>query len=134
MQFKDLYPYKVFYKKQYRKKNKPELSRQLVVKDEKRWINMEARTINCQLYKIYGWVRREKKAAQKYNDENGDVPIRNEDTGEILNLIKDTDKPTPIPHGILVGANKILKTEYNCKILLVHNGRDLNLASSSIIK
>ena len=74
---------------------------------------MEARTINCQLYKIYGWVRREKRAAQKMNDENGDVPIRNEDTGEvILNLIKDTDKPTPIPHGILVSANTILNTEY----------------------
>ncbi len=74
---------------------------------------MEARTINCQLYKIYGWVRREKRAARKMNDENGDVPIRNEDTGEvILNLIKDTDKPTPIPHGILVSANTILNTEY----------------------
>ncbi len=70
---------------------------------------MEARTSSCQLYKIYGWVRREKKAAQKLNDENGDVPIKNEETGEVLNLIKDTDKPTPIPHGILVSAIKELR-------------------------
>ncbi len=81
----------------------------MVVKDENRWIKMEARTTNCQLYKIYGWVRREKKAAQKLNDENGDVPIKNEETGEVLNLIKDTDKLTPIPHGILVSVIKELR-------------------------
>ena len=98
---------KVFYKRQYGIENTTGQTREKVAKDENRWISMEARTSNCQLYKIY---------AQQMNDENGDVSIRNEDTGEILNLIKDTDKPTPIPHGILVSANTILNTEYNCKI------------------
>ena len=69
---------------------------------------MEARTINCQLYKIYGWVRREKTAARKMNDENGDVLIKDEDTGQGLNLIRDTDKPTPIQNGILVSVIKVL--------------------------
>ena len=107
VKFKDLTPLRIFYKKFYRRKNRT--SGALVVKDEKRWIKMEARTSNCQLYKIYGWVRRDKRAAQEMNDENGDVPIRNEDTGEIVNLIKDFDKPTPIPHGILVSGIKELR-------------------------
>jgi hypothetical protein len=94
--FKDLHPYKVFYKKQYRKNH---VTRQLVVNDEKRWINMEARTINCQLYRIKGWVRRERKAAARLDDKNGDVPIKN---GEEFNLIKETDIPTPIQDGFLV--------------------------------
>ena len=96
--FKDLHPYKIFYKKQYRKNH---VTKQLVVNDEKRWINMEAKTINCQLYMIKGWVRREKTAASLMKDENGDVPIKNEDTGEVLNLIKETDVPTPIENGFL---------------------------------
>ena len=97
--FKNLYPYKVFYKRQYRKNGKGMF---LIVYDNNRWINMEAMTINCQLYMIKGWVRREKTAALLMKDENGDVPIRNEDTGEVLNLIKKTDVPTPIENGFLV--------------------------------
>ena len=97
--FKDLYPNKIFYKKQYRKNH---VTKQLVVNDDKRWINMEAKTINCQLYMIKGWVRREKSAAAIMKDENGDVPIKNEVTGEVLNLIKETDVPTPIENGFLV--------------------------------
>jgi hypothetical protein len=65
---------------------------------------MEAKTINCQLYRIYGWVKREQTAALKTKDKNGEVAIRNEDTGEILNLIKDKDTPTPIQNGFLVSA------------------------------
>ena len=80
----------------------------MVVNDENRWIHMEARTINCQLYKIYGWVRREKTAARKMNDENGDVLIKDEDTGQGLNLIREADKPTPIQNGILVSVIKVL--------------------------
>jgi hypothetical protein len=76
----------------------------MVVNDENRWINMEATTINCQLYRIYGWVKREQRAAHKIKDGNGEVAIKNEDTGEILNLIKDTDTPTPIQNGFLVSA------------------------------
>ena len=101
MKFKDLYPGKIFFKTQYRYNN---VSKQLVVNDENRWINMEATTINCQLYRIYGWVKREQTAALKKKDKNGEVPIRNEDTGEILNLIKDKDTPTPIHNGFLVSA------------------------------
>ena len=48
---------------------------------------MEARTINCQLYRIRGWVKREERAAERVKDVNGEVPIRNKETGEILNLI-----------------------------------------------
>ncbi|XP_028410770.1 uncharacterized protein LOC114533451 [Dendronephthya gigantea] len=62
---------------------------------------MEAITINCQLYKIYGWVKREETAAIKLKDNNGEVPLRNEYTGEILNLIKDSDTPTPIKNGFV---------------------------------
>ncbi|CAB3990428.1 Hypothetical predicted protein [Paramuricea clavata] len=98
VKFKDLYPGKIFYKKQYRYNN---MTRQLVVNDENRWINMEATTINCQLYRIYGWVKREQTAALKKKDKNGEVAIRNQDTGEILNLIKDKDTPTPIQNGFL---------------------------------
>ena len=65
---------------------------------------MKAITCNCQLYKIYGWVKREETAAKKMNDENGEVPLRNEYTGEILNLIKDTDTPTPIRNGFVVSV------------------------------
>ena len=63
---------------------------------------MEAKTINCQLSVVRGWVRREKTAAAIMKDKNGDVPIKNEDTGEVLNLIKETDVPTPIENGFLV--------------------------------
>ena len=63
---------------------------------------MEARTINCQLYRIRGWVKREERAAERVKDVNGEVPIRNKETGEILNLIKDTDTPSPITGGFLV--------------------------------
>ncbi|XP_028414368.1 uncharacterized protein LOC114537522 isoform X2 [Dendronephthya gigantea] len=98
VKFLDLYDSKVFYKKQYRKNNR---SRQLVVNDEARWIKMQA-TINCQLYKIYGWIKREETAAIKLKDNNGEVPLRNEYTGEILNLITlDTDTPTPIKNGFV---------------------------------
>lgn len=65
---------------------------------------MEARTINCQLYRIHGWVKREDMAAAREKDPNGEVPIRNEETGEILNLIKDTDASTPISSGFLVSG------------------------------
>ena len=97
--FKDLYPNKIFYKKAYRRNHK---SKVLVVNDDNRWIKMEARTISCQLFMIKGWVRREKTAALIMKDDNGDVPIKNEDTGEVLNLIKETDVPTPIENGFLV--------------------------------
>jgi hypothetical protein len=97
--FKDLHAYKVFYKKQYRKNH---VTKQLVVNDENRWIKMEARAINCQLFKIYGWVRRVKSAAEKMGDKNGDVAIKNGDTGRDLNLIKKTDIPIPTENGFLV--------------------------------
>ncbi|XP_028414367.1 uncharacterized protein LOC114537522 isoform X1 [Dendronephthya gigantea] len=98
VKFLDLYDGKVFYTKGYRIGKRV---RRLVVKDEARWIKMQAITINCQLYKIYGWVKREGLAAVKLRDDNGEVPLRNEYTGEILNLIKDTDTPTPIKNGFV---------------------------------
>ena len=103
MVFKNLTPYKVIYKDQFRRKEWPR-SRQKVVNDESRWIHMEARTINCQLNRIHGWVKREDKAAEKEKYNNGEVPIRKEGTGELLNLIKETDTPIPITGGFLVSG------------------------------
>ena len=60
--------------------------------------------MNCQLYRIHGWVKREDTAAARMKDPNGEVPIRNEETGERLNLIKDTDIFTPISGGFLVSG------------------------------
>ncbi|CAB3991426.1 Hypothetical predicted protein [Paramuricea clavata] len=74
---------------------------------------MEATTINCQLYRIYGWVKREQRAAHKIKDGNGEVAIKNEDTGDILNLIKDTDTPTPIQNGFLQPFSVDLHEIYN---------------------
>ena len=84
VQFKNLDKNKVFYKKQYRLGQK---TRQLVVRDEYRWIHMEAWT-NAQLLEIYGWVKRIETAARKMKDDNGEVSIKD---GERLNLIKETD-------------------------------------------
>ncbi|XP_028414401.1 uncharacterized protein LOC114537548 isoform X2 [Dendronephthya gigantea] len=97
VKFKNLYPGKVFYKDQYRRKGWIPESRQLVIKKQ-RLVHMEART-NAQLYKIYGWVKRKNAAA--FHDNNGEVPLKNEDTGEILNLIKDTDRLAHTEDGFL---------------------------------
>ena len=100
VEFKNLHPGKIFYKDQYRRKGCIPESRQLVMKNQG-LINMEART-SAQLYKIYGWVKREKSAASKMPDNNGEVPLTNEHTGEMLNLIKDTDKLVHTEDGFLV--------------------------------
>ena len=51
----------------------------LLVCKEDSIIEMEAIT-DGQLKKIVGWVKREESAARKINDDNGEVPIQNEDT------------------------------------------------------
>lgn len=84
VQFKNLDKNKIFYKKQYRLGQK---TRQLVVRDEDRWIHMEAWT-SAQLFEIYGWVKRVEAAARKMKDDNGEVSIK---IGESFNLIKETD-------------------------------------------
>ena len=71
-------------------------------------IEMEAIT-DGQLKKIVGWVKREESAARKINDDNGEVPIQNEDTNEVLNLLSNTNKPTPCGHGNVVIVSLICK-------------------------
>lgn len=57
---------------------------------------------NGQLYKIYGWVKREEIDAKKMKDEIGEVPIKNEHTGEILDLINETEISTLIDDGCIL--------------------------------
>ncbi|XP_046861430.1 uncharacterized protein LOC124454698 [Xenia sp. Carnegie-2017] len=93
VKFKNLIPERTFYKTQYRSRGK---TMQLVLKEDS-IVEMEAIT-DGQLIKIVGWVRREVSAARKMNDDNGEVPIRNEDTNEVLNLLCNANPPNPCAH------------------------------------
>ena len=88
------------------------MTKQLVVNDEHRFIKMEART-SAQLFKIYGWVKREEMAARKKGDKNGEVAIKNPYTGN-LNLIKEMDKPIPIQNGFLVSFHAFTSAKHLC--------------------
>lgn len=84
VEFLDLEPGKVFYKKQCRKHK---LARQVVTNGV---VHMRAKFGPDQLLRIRGWIRREPKAAELFHDENGEVLICGADERE-LNLIKNED-------------------------------------------
>ena len=86
---------------------------QLVLKEDS-IVEMEAIT-DGQLIKIVGWVRREVSAARKMNDDNGEVPIRNEDTNEVLNLLCNANPPTPCAHR---NAVSVSLASMNCMIVM----------------
>ena len=104
------------------------MTKQLVVNDEHRFIKMEART-SAQLFKIYGWVKREEMAARKKGDKNGEVPIKNPYTGN-LNLIKEMDKPIPIQNGFLVSFHAF----YFCETPLLSNLRSVTYLTCILSK
>ena len=54
-------------------------------------IKMKATYGPDDLLRVQGWVRREENAAQLCGDNNDAVPLRDEVTGQILNLVNSTD-------------------------------------------